>query len=165
MECLLEDLVNLIGNAMPDLQVVDEDYGQLEMLDQESNDTYPLTFPAVLIDASTVQWSGIGGVNQKGAATIRVRLIIDCYDDTHRSSCTTHLIALREEKRRELHKLLQGYKISEEGPLMRVNSRFYTANHGIKVYESTYTCTVTEMIEPNTVTTTAKPKLGFKVMQ
>lgn len=165
MESLLEDLVNLIGNAMPDLQVVDEDYGQLEMLDQENNDTYPLTFPAVLIDASSVQWSSIGGVNQKGLATVRVRLAIDCYDDTHRSSGTTHLIARREEKRRELHKLLQGYRIAEESPLMRTNSRFYTANHGIKVYESTYTCTVSEMIEPETVTTQAKPKLGFKLMK
>lgn len=165
MESLLEDLVNLIGNAMPDLQVVDEDYGQLDMLDQENNDTYPLTFPAVLIDASTVQWSGIGGVNQKGMATVRVRLIIDCYDDTHVASRTTHLIARREEKRHELHKLLQGYKSGEESPLMRTNSRFYTANHGIKVYESTYTCTVSEMIEPETVTTQAKPKIGFKLMK
>jgi hypothetical protein len=150
---------------MPDLQVVDEDYGQLEMLDQENNDTYPLTFPAVLIDASSVQWSSIRGVNQKGLASVRVRLVINCYDDTHWSSGTTHLIARREEKRRELHKLLQGYRIAEESPLMRTNSRFYTANHGIKVYESTYTCTVSEMIEPETVTTQAKPKIGFKLMK
>lgn len=163
MECLLEDLVNLIGDAMPDLQVVDEDYGQLEMLDQESNDSNPLTFPAVLVDASSTVWTNMGGLNQKGTATVRVRLIIDCYDDSHYGSGTTHLIAQREEKRRELHKLLQGSRIGDG--LIRTNSRFYTASHGIKVYESTYMATVTEMIEPNTVTTTAKPKIGFKVMQ
>ena len=165
MECILEDLVNLIGNAMPDLEVVDEDYGQLEALDQESKNMYPLTFPAVLIDAANVEWSNIGGLNQKGTATVKVKLIIDCYDDTHHNSGTTHLIARREEKRRELHKLLQGYRIAEESPLMRTNSRFYTANHGIKVYESTYTCTVSEMIEPETVTTQAKPKIGLKLMK
>ena len=109
MECLLEDLINHIGQNMSDLEVVDEDYGQLEMLDQESRDSYPLTFPAVLIDASTVEWSNTGGLNQKGTATIRVRLVIDCYDDTHRHSGTTHLIALREAKRRELHKLQEPY--------------------------------------------------------
>ena len=162
MECLLEDLVNLIGNAMPDLEVVDEDYGQLDMIDQESNDTYPLTFPAVLIDASSVEWSNIGGVNQKGTATVRVRLIIDCYDDTHHTSGTTHLIAQREVKRRELHKLLQGHRIGKESALIRTNSRFYTAPHGIKVYESTYTCSVTELIEPGTTTTQVRPHIALK---
>ena len=164
MECLLEDLVNLIGNAMPDLEVVDEDYGQLEMLDQENNNTYPLTFPAVLIDASSVDWSNIGELSQKGNATVRVRLIIDCYDDTHHGSGTTHLIAKREAKRRELHKVLQGYRIGENSALLRTNSRFYTASHGIKVYESTYTCSVTELIQRETAKTQAKPVITVKAM-
>ena len=163
MECILEDLVNLIGNAMPDLEVVDEDYGQLEALDQESKNMYPLTFPAVLIDAANVEWSNIGGLNQKGTATVKVKLIIDCYDDTHHNSGTTHLIARREEKRRELHKLLHGHRIGENSGLIRINSRFYTASHHIKVYESTYTATVTEIIDPETVATQAKPKIGFNV--
>ena len=165
MEALLEDLIRHISQNMPELQVVDEDYGQLEALEQESQNQYPLTFPAVLIDASSVEWSNTSGLNQKGAATVKVRLVIDCYDDTHGSSGTTHLIARREEKRRQLHKLLQGYRIAEESALMRTKSRFYTAVHGIKVYESTYTCTVTEMIEPETVTTQARPKIGFKLMK
>ena len=163
MECLLEDLVNLIGNAMPDLQVVDEDYGQLEMLGQENNNTSPLTFPAVLLDASSVDWSNIGELSQKGNATVKVRLIIDCYDDTHHGSGTTHLIAEREAKRRELHKVLQGYRIGENSALIRTNSRFYTASHGIKVYESTYTCSITELIQQETVKTQAKPTIKVKV--
>lgn len=165
MESLLEDLVNLIGKEMPELEVVDEDYGQLEMLDQENRDTYPLTFPAVLIDAPSVEWSNISGLNQKGTATVRVKLLIDCYDDTHHHSGTTYLIARREEIRRKLHKLLQGFRKSEESAFIRTNSRFYTANHGIKVYESTYTATVTELLEPETVTAKVKPKIGFKVMK
>ena len=163
MESLLTDLINLITENMPELKVVDEDYGQLEALEQENQDQYPLTFPAVLIDASSVEWSNIGGPNQKGTATVRVRLIIDCYDDTHGTSGTTHLITLREEKRRELHKLLQRHRIGEDSALIRTNSRFYTANHGIKVYESTYTATVTEIIEPKTVKTQATPRIGFNV--
>ena len=159
MESLLEDLINRITENMPDLKVVDEDYGQLEALGQEGTDQYPLTFPAVLIDASSVQWSNIGGLNQKGEATIRVRLIIDCYDDTHGTSGTTHLIALRDAKRHELHKLLQGYRTCEESTLIRTNTRFYTAANGIKVYESTYTATVTETIDPGTVTATVKPTI------
>ena len=33
MEHLLNDIIELIGNNMPDIRTVDEDYGQLEMLD------------------------------------------------------------------------------------------------------------------------------------
>ena len=86
MESILEDLVRHVGDNMPELKVVDEDYGQLEFIDQESRDTYPLTFPAVLIDAPDVSWSNIRGLSQKGLATVRARLVIDCYDDTHYTS-------------------------------------------------------------------------------
>ena len=163
MEALLTNLIQLIADGMLDLEVVDEDYGQLEMLDQEGRDAYPLTFPAVLVDAASVEWSNLGELNQIGTATVRVRLIIDCYDDTHQGSGTTYLIARREEKRHELHKLLQGYRIGEDSALMRTNSRFYTGNHGLKVYESTYTCTVSEKVSPEMETVAAKPKIGFKV--
>lgn len=162
MESILENLINHITANMPDLEVVDEDYGQLEALAQESTDQYPLTFPAVLIDAPTTAWSNIGGISQKGTATVRVRLIIDCYDDTHGASGTTYLIAQREAKRRELHQLIQGHRIDGDD-LIRTESRFFTAAHGIKVYESTYALTVTEVIEPETVKTQAKPTVKFRV--
>ena len=110
MEHLLNDIIELIGNNMPDIRTVDEDYGQLEMLD-DSRESYPLIFPAVLIDAPETSWENIGGLSQKGLCTVSVRLCIDCYDDTHYNSGTTGKILSREEKRRELHRLLQGHCI------------------------------------------------------
>ena len=159
MEKLLESLIDLFGQEMPELRTVDEDYGQLEMINQENRDTYPLTFPAVLIDAPDVSWSNIGGLSQKGTATIRVRLIIDCYDDTHYGSDTTELIAERAALRAKVHKLLQGYRIEDITELIRTNSRFYTWDHGIKVYEQTYTGVVTELLLPETVSKQAAPKV------
>lgn len=97
MEHLLNDIIELIGNNMPDIRTVDEDYGQLEMLD-DSRDSYPLIFPAVLIDAPETSWENIGGLSQKGLCTVSVRLCIDCYDDTHYNSGTTGKILSREEK-------------------------------------------------------------------
>ena len=164
MESILENLINHITANMPELKVVDEDYGQLEALNQESTDQYPLTFPAVLIDAPTTAWSNIGGISQKGTVTVRIRLILDCYDDTHGTSGTTYLMAQREAKRRELHKLLQGHRIDGDD-LIRTESRFFTVAHGIKVYESTYNLTVTEVIKPETVTAQVKPKISVKVMK
>jgi hypothetical protein len=164
MEKLLQDLINLFGAKMPEISTIDEDYGQLEMIDQEGRDTYPLIYPAVLIDAPDTQWSNIAGLSQKGDATIRARLIIDCYDDTHYGSTTTDRIEERAALRRKVHKLLQGYRVDEESTLIRTSSRFYTWDHGIKVYEQTYTCVVTELDEPETEKTTAEPKITVRLM-
>jgi len=146
MEHILQDLVNRIGTQMPELLTVDEDYGQLEMIDETGRETYPLTCPAVLVDAAETQWSNDGELCQRGTCTVRVRLVIDCYDDTHFRSGTTDRISEREQMRRKLHLLLQGHRIGEDGALVRTQSRFFTANHGIKVYEQTYTVPVTEYI-------------------
>lgn len=143
MEHILENLVNYIGEQMPDMKTVDEDYGQLEIIDETTRESYPLTFPAVLIDAAETSWSNVLGLSQEGVCTVRVRLIIDCYDDTHYRSGTVEKIKERDAIRRRLHLLVQGHEI-EGSTLIRTNSRFYTANHGIKVYESTYTVKVTE---------------------
>ncbi len=64
MESLLYQLINHIKDGMPSLSLVDEDYGQLEAIDKEDMDTYPVTFPCVLILA-----------HRKIAAN---RLAIDC---------------------------------------------------------------------------------------
>jgi hypothetical protein len=159
MEHLLNDIIELIGNNMPDIRTVDEDYGQLEMLD-DSRDSYPLIFPAVLIDSPETSWENIGGLSQKGLCTVSVRLCIDCYDDTHYNSGTTGKILSREEKRRELHRLLQGHCIGCGSALIRTSSRFYTANHGIKVYESSYTLEVTESCLPETTKKDLKVKVS-----
>lgn len=148
MEHLLYNLIEYIGRNMPDILTVDEDYGQLEMLDDESRDSYPLTFPAVLIDAPETQWENMGGISQIGTCTVSVRLILDCYDDTHYDSLQTDRILEREQKRRELHRLLQGHRIGNDSALIRTSSRFFTASHGIKVYESVYTIEVTEILLP-----------------
>ena len=146
MEELLYDLITLISNNLPYLSTVDEDYGQLEFIDQNDRDSYPLTFPAVLIDAPSTDWSDIADLAQKGICQVRVRLIIDCYDDTHAHSKTTNRISNREAKRKELHVLLQGFRTTGGGELIRKSSKFFTVNHGIKVYESTYTVSVSENV-------------------
>lgn len=144
MESLLVNLINKIAGELPWARTVDEDYGQLEALDDENIDMYPLTFPAILIDLPGTEWSDAGDLSQRGVCEVRVRLAIDCYDDMHAGSQTTDRIMQREEKRKALHALLQGYRVSSEGSLIRTRSKFFTFNHGIKVYEATYTCATSE---------------------
>ena len=144
MESLLVNLINKIAGELPWARTVDEDYGQLEALDDENIDMYPLTFPAILIDLPGTEWSDAGDLSQRGVCEVRVRLAIDCYEDTHAGSQTIDRIMQREEKRKALHALLQGYRVSSEGALIRTRSKFFTFNHGIKVYEATYTCATSE---------------------
>lgn len=129
---------------------VDEDYGQLEMLyrDDEDSDTYPLTFPLVLIELPETRWTTFGGAFGKvqgGVQTVSVRLALDCYDDTHYASGTAGHAEERAAMVHELHSLLQGW-MPEGGssPLNRTGSRSQTLTKGIKVYELTYECKVVE---------------------
>ena len=54
MEPLFVDLIGLLERNLPWLRTIDEDYGQLENIDDENADMYPLIFPAVLIETCIV---------------------------------------------------------------------------------------------------------------
>ena len=132
MEDLLISLQNRIKETLPELRYIDEDFGQLETLD----DTYPITFPCVLIGTPSTDWSDIGLCIQKGAANISIRLAIDCYDDTHYGSGTEDKIKERLLKNKTLYKSLQGFRTGKYmSALSRIKSTDYTFAHGIKVYE------------------------------
>lgn len=155
MEHLLYHIIRHITEEVPRLSLIDEDYGQLENLDQTSRDMYPLTFPAVLVEVSDIRWSSVQGNNQKGEASIRVRLLVDCYDDTHAGSSTEFAILERDELRRALDATLQGFRPTADGGMMRERSTFFTFNHGIKVYETHYTLSVSECFREERQTATS----------
>lgn len=158
MESLLYHLIDYIKEGMPSLSMVDEDYGQLEAIDKDDMDTYPVTFPAVLVDIPETEWSSLSARSQKGKATVNVRLVIDCYDDTHFGSGSMEAILGRTEMAKDLHRLLQCYRPEGDGELVREKSRFYTWSHGIKVYEALYSVSVKDII-PETVKADAPRKV------
>ena len=154
-------LVAHINEQMPELSMVDEDYGQLENLEDDNRDMYPITFPAVLIENTETEWSNLSGRSQKGDALFRVRLIIDCYDDTHAECGTQYAVEEREDMRSRLHTILQGFRPVDDGVLIRKRSKFFTWYHGIKVYEMTYACVVTETIRETVKA--ERPKVSLSV--
>lgn len=162
MESILVNIIDHLSRELPWARTIDEDYGQLEALDDENIDMYPLSFPAILIDLLGTDWSDSGDWTQHGTCQVRVRLILDCYDDTHAGSNTVDQIMQREEKRKALHTLLQGYRANDKGALIRTRSKFFTFNHGIKVYEENYTCAISEAtretlkVEPKKLTVVLK---------
>ncbi len=139
MEELLIALLERIYSKVPEISLIDEDCGQLESLDSEEEDTYPVTFPCVLIGNTDINWTNIAPGVQKGEAQITVRLAIDCYDDTHVGSGTTDKIAERQRLSNEVYKAIQGFKLNRNaGYLTRIKSRDYALPGNIKVYEKVF---------------------------
>jgi hypothetical protein len=145
MESLFNDIQNRIAGNLPQLSLIDEDYGQLEAI-ETAEDTYPVTFPCVLINIPETEWSNLGGGSQRGNTTVIIRLAIDCYDDTHYGSGTEQKAAERLQLAQSVHRLAQGFKPTGASPLIRRSSRFYSRPHAIKVYEMSYNCMVDDLI-------------------
>jgi hypothetical protein len=138
MEEILIAILNRIREHAPCLSLVDEDAGQLEAL-QNGEDTYPVTFPCVLVGNTDVNWTEIGLGVQKGETQLTVRLAIDCYDDTHIGSGTTDKIRERQQLSTEIYKSIQGFRINRNMSAMaRVKSRDYTLPGNVKVYEKVF---------------------------
>jgi hypothetical protein len=55
-----------------------------------------------------------------------------------------------------LHTVLQNFRPADDGALVRTASRFYTFNHGIKVYEMSYKTTVSESVVTEKVKVAAR---------
>lgn len=141
MEEIFIAIMERIAEMMPELSYIDEDYGQLELT--EDQDSYPVTFPCVLIGNTESDWNDIGYGVQKSASFVTVRLAIDCYDDTHYTSGTYQKVRERQLKAKELYKTLQEFQCTEETtPLVRVKSRDYSLPGNIKVYETIYSFTL-----------------------
>ena len=137
MDKLFSLFMQRISERMPQLSLVDEDYGQLEAGLQE--ETYPVTFPCVLIGNLEADWENLAGGAQRGTVFFSVRLAVDCYDDTHYGSGTESKVAERLQTANQVYAALQGFR--PDGTmtaLTRTKSRFYSLPAGIKVYEYTF---------------------------
>ncbi|RHO65703.1 hypothetical protein DW083_20225 [Parabacteroides sp. AF48-14] len=140
MEHLFNIIQTAIAEGMPGLTLVDEDYGQL----QTNEETYPVTFPCVLIGVQGIDWQTITDDYQRGTATIVTKLCIDCYDDTHYTSGTADKVSERIGQFKQLHDIVRLLESDNATPLERTSSRWYSLPGAIKVYESTYECMIDE---------------------
>lgn len=136
MEQIILGIMHRIAEEMPELSLIDEDYGQLET----EEDTYPVTFPCALISNMSIEWTTTKALCQRGKAEITTRLAIDCYDDTHLGSSQEHAIAERQRMAMKLDRALHGFQPQQNtGILLRTKTTQYAIRGGIKVYEITFT--------------------------
>lgn len=140
MEELYIAILERIQSEMPEIAYIDEDYGQLEGMDSENEDFYPVTFPCVLVGNAEADWKDTGMGTQAGEITLAVRLGIDCYHDTHIGSGTTGRIRERLQMAGKLYHALQNFRFCRNmDELVRIKSRDYTLPGNIKVYEIVFT--------------------------
>ena len=135
MEELFKKIIERITETMPFLSLVDEDYGQLET----DEDTYPVTFPCVLVGNVDADWNDIGLGKQMGTVHFTARLAIDCYDDTHATSGTACKVADRMRMANRLYTALQGFRpLDNMGEMFRTKTRYFSLPGAVKVYEHTF---------------------------
>ncbi|MBQ4503909.1 MAG: hypothetical protein II986_09600 [Alistipes sp.] len=138
MESITLALMERIKEKMPQLRYIDEDYGQLDFRD----DQYPVIAPAVLINIDETDWTTESAVRptiQSGSTQLTLKLVLECYDDTHIDSTTEHKIEERAEQARQLFRAVQGFKLnSKMSPMTRIKSRDYAVGGNLKVYETVF---------------------------
>lgn len=135
MEEIYLAVIEAISEQIPELSLVDEDYGQLET----EEDTYPVTFPCLLVGNLAADWNDIGMGSQKGTVSFITRLAIDCYDDTHIGSGTTEAMRQRMQLANRVYTTLQCFcPVDGMGPIIRIKSRDYSLPGGVKVYENMF---------------------------
>ena len=162
MEYITAQLIDHIAVNVPWLGTVDEDCGQLEALANEGEDRYLLTFPAVLINIDSVDWSNIADGGQTGQANIRVRLLIDCYDDMHAGSMGKEKAAERQALCRQVNSIVSGFRPTGEGGMLRTRSAYFVGFHGIKVYDQFYTLTINDVVNLRETIAASRLKLSLK---
>lgn len=144
MENLYINIIKRLGAEVPELSLIDEDYGQLEM--DDTADHNPVTYPCALIGYSDIQWSDItGSTAQRGQSQLTVRTALDCYADTSLASGTYDAVRYRRQFAAKVHKALRKFKAANNATaLTRTHSREYVLPGGIKVFETTYSFRITD---------------------
>ena len=159
MNNIITNTIRRMAENMQELSIVDEDYGQLET----SDDTYPDTFPALLISTPKIEWSDQGKLCQCGLATMEIRLVLDCYDDTHYGSTTESKAQERMDMYVRMNRLLHGWRPDEDcTALIRTSSIFETIGGGKKIYGGVYSFEVYYYaVDDVAVANTPRPRIQF----
>lgn len=146
MEKLYLQIAERLDRQVDGLLFIDEDTGQLI----EEGDGYPVVFPCILIDLSTVDWTVAHSRNLRGTVTMTVKHAFDCTEDTHYAARRYQRFAGLEERIRQHRQAvaaLHGWSPGGTTALQRTQSRQYTLFGRVKVYEETFSLRLTEDLD------------------
>lgn len=145
MEQLFKDVLNRIEEKTEGLNCIDEDYGQLEAV-ETAEDTYPVSFPCLLVSIPEIEWANLDGVSQRGIGTVLIRLAMDCNDELISGNDAAANAMERMRFANGIHRTLQGFAPSSTTRLSRSKSGMYSLPGDIKVYETEYKFSVSDLV-------------------
>lgn len=152
MEDLYLKIAARLHALIPELDHIDEDTGQLYPVQDDDRFEYPILFPCLLIDASTVDWKDEKIVgSQRGTATVILKLAFRMDEDTHFAPCSFNdyeqLHQRRDVERRiagALHCFCLGDGMS---PMYRTQCRSYSQPGRVRVTEMSFRVNITDTLE------------------
>lgn len=145
MEELIYQISECIQGNLPEVITVDEDYGQLNI---EENESFGFPTPAVLIGTPETVWESQGPKTQRGKCTVRISLLLDCINGAYGSTAVERML-YRRRLADNLHSLLQGKKIAGFNVMNRVSSVTQSLLGEMVVYQTDYEVVVFETVENN----------------
>lgn len=152
MEEIYLEIAERLRSEVPELEHIDEDTGQLYPVQYDDRYEYPILFPCLLIDASTVDWKAENSADsQRGSAAVTIKLAFMCDEDSHFSSAEYgndfRQLKERQSIDRKVVKALHGYHLNGgSSPMLRKQSRNYSQPGRVKVYETTFILNVSEYL-------------------
>lgn len=152
MEDLYLKIAARLHALIPELDHIDEDTGQLYPVQYDDRFEYPILFPCLLIDASTVDWKDEKIVgSQRGSATVTLKLAFRMDEDTHfepPSFNDFEQLRMRRAIERRIAGALHCYCLGDGmSPLYRTISRSYSQPGRVRVTEMTFKTNITDKLQ------------------
>lgn len=152
MEDLYLKIAARLHALIPELDHIDEDTGQLYPVQYDDRFEYPILFPCLLIDASTVDWKDEKIVgSQRGSATVTLKLAFRMDEDTHFEPSSLNdfeQLRIRRHIERRVAGALHFYCLGDGmSPLYRTMNRSYSQPGRVRVTEMTFKVNITDKLQ------------------
>ena len=147
MDILFKSIATRLEQEVPELRWIDWEQGQIDM---NLEKTYPLQFPAVLIDFTNINWSSIKHGVQDGEVTVLIKVVFDIYEDLNNHAPDRDMALSRLELLKKIHKALHnfageilpdnnnGFEDSHFNRLERTSTSSERRDDGLKVINMLY---------------------------
>ncbi len=136
MDVLYKNLLARLDANVPELAWIDYDQGQIDF----PGTSYPIDFPAVLIDFEEIPWEDVGQMVQGGVLTIAFRIAFEIWEDSnnHTPEDSRNAGLLKLQLINKIHQYLQGHSAGHYNALSRTRQFTEKRDDGLKVITMQY---------------------------
>ena len=161
MKDILIDIQNRLKSEISALKYIDEDWGQLSMVNP------PVKFPCALIDISGFQFTQDGNKQQEGLGSIYVTVAdIRLTNSSAKAPANQKTAAFKIfDLIDSIHHILHGYTGGDYSSLIRTNVGKVARNDQVKEYKITYTVGYKEASTNAPITNVPTPPITITIVR